>query len=86
MDYCESCPNQTYSLRGATTCFTCPDGEALIEKKKDCGTCPAGKSYDRYSAKCTKCYNGSIKPEPGLGDCEYCESGKSNADRTECID
>ena len=86
MGYCENCPSGTYSLPGATTCFTCPDGEALILNKKACGKCPAGKRYERYSAECEKCYNGSIKPEAGIGECEYCESGKSNDDRTECID
>ena len=86
MDYCEDCPSGTYSLPGATTCFTCPDGEALILNIKACGKCPPGKRYDKYSSTCEKCYNGSIKPEAGIGDCENCKSHISNDDRTECID
>ena len=86
MEYCENCPSGSYSLPGATTCFTCPDGEALILNKKACGKCPAGKRYEKYSAKCFKCHAGSITPGAGIGECEYCESGKSNDDRTECID
>ena len=87
MTYCETCPQNTFSLGGAETCITCPPGQVLLERTGECGTCPAGKHYESYGAKCTKCYEGSFTNRRNVLEfCKSCPNGTtSNEKRTACI-
>ena len=71
-------------FEGAIQCSDCPRGQYSDPSRQVCAACEAGFFASLDDGSCKECPMGTYAPYSGSSECQTCDSGYVNAERTIC--